>query len=165
MTNFHSIPSRNSTGETSAEDANDLALTEKRRRNARASARFRDRRKQREREMRQRCEQLEQRVMELESLLACTSEGKAQLAAAYWRAEAELREMRILELERQVSKKTGVSNGSADCTWFSCICCKKPSAMQVLAHLNIATMAPILRTSKQHRHRSNVENISTRLPK
>lgn len=42
-------------------------LAEKRRRNAGASARFRDRRKQREREMQEKCQFLERRVQELES--------------------------------------------------------------------------------------------------
>ncbi|KAG0173108.1 hypothetical protein DFQ28_006056 [Apophysomyces sp. BC1034] len=44
-------------------------LAEKRRRNAGASARFRDRRKQREREIQDRCRQLEQRTRELEEAL------------------------------------------------------------------------------------------------
>ncbi|CAG8451707.1 5385_t:CDS:2 [Scutellospora calospora] len=43
-------------------------LAEKRRRNAGASARFRDRRKQREREMQDKCQFLERRVQELESM-------------------------------------------------------------------------------------------------
>ncbi|CAG8729846.1 3893_t:CDS:2 [Dentiscutata erythropus] len=43
-------------------------LAEKRRRNAGASARFRDRRKQREREMQEKCQFLERRVQELESM-------------------------------------------------------------------------------------------------
>ncbi|KAF7732145.1 hypothetical protein EC973_006400 [Apophysomyces ossiformis] len=44
-------------------------LAEKRRRNAGASARFRDRRKQREREIQDRCRQLEHRTRELEEAL------------------------------------------------------------------------------------------------
>ncbi|KAG9306166.1 hypothetical protein G9A89_016070 [Geosiphon pyriformis] len=43
-------------------------LAEKRRRNAGASARFRDRRKQRERDMQEKCQFLERRVQELESI-------------------------------------------------------------------------------------------------
>jgi hypothetical protein len=43
-------------------------LAEKRRRNAGASARFRDRRKQREREMQEKCQFLERRVQELENM-------------------------------------------------------------------------------------------------
>jgi len=43
-------------------------LAEKRRRNAGASARFRDRRKQREREMQEKCQFLERRVQELEGM-------------------------------------------------------------------------------------------------
>jgi Basic region leucine zipper len=45
-------------------------LAEKRRRNAGASARFRDRRKQRERDMGDKCHQLEERVRELEIALS-----------------------------------------------------------------------------------------------
>lgn len=45
-------------------------LAEKRRRNAGASARFRDRRKQRERDMSEKCHQLEERVKELEIALS-----------------------------------------------------------------------------------------------
>ncbi|KAI8579648.1 hypothetical protein K450DRAFT_240802 [Umbelopsis ramanniana AG] len=45
-------------------------LAEKRRRNAGASARFRDRRKQRERDMTDKCHQLEERVRELEIALS-----------------------------------------------------------------------------------------------
>ncbi|CAO3671279.1 unnamed protein product [Umbelopsis ramanniana] len=45
-------------------------LAEKRRRNAGASARFRDRRKQRERDMGDKCHQLEERVKELEIALS-----------------------------------------------------------------------------------------------
>ncbi|KAH8549282.1 hypothetical protein BGW37DRAFT_112829 [Umbelopsis sp. PMI_123] len=45
-------------------------LAEKRRRNAGASARFRDRRKQRERDMNERCHHLEERVKELELALS-----------------------------------------------------------------------------------------------
>lgn len=45
-------------------------LAEKRRRNAGASARFRDRRKQREQDMHDRCAQLQARVHELEQALA-----------------------------------------------------------------------------------------------
>lgn len=44
-------------------------LAEKRRRNAGASARFRDRRKQRERELQDKCHELEQRTKELENAL------------------------------------------------------------------------------------------------
>lgn len=44
-------------------------LAEKRRRNAGASARFRDRRKQRERELLDKCNELEQRVKEVENAL------------------------------------------------------------------------------------------------
>ncbi|CAO3662062.1 hypothetical protein CU097_010876 [Rhizopus azygosporus] len=44
-------------------------LAEKRRRNAGASARFRDRRKQRERELQERCQNLEKRTQELEDAL------------------------------------------------------------------------------------------------
>ncbi|CAI2179801.1 9822_t:CDS:2, partial [Funneliformis geosporum] len=53
-------------GRSGVDPASEL-LAEKRRRNAGASARFRDRRKQREREMQEKCQFLERRVQELES--------------------------------------------------------------------------------------------------
>ncbi|RKP10314.1 hypothetical protein THASP1DRAFT_21963 [Thamnocephalis sphaerospora] len=86
------------------DDGGDPQLVEKRRRNARASARFRDRRKQREREMRYRCEQLEQRVMHLESLLARSDVGNVQLEMEHWRVEAERQAARVRELETKLSQ-------------------------------------------------------------
>ncbi|KAG0745645.1 hypothetical protein G6F57_009448 [Rhizopus arrhizus] len=50
-------------------------LAEKRRRNAGASARFRDRRKQRERELQERCQVLEKRAVDLEDALRMMDPG------------------------------------------------------------------------------------------
>ncbi|CAG8721564.1 10639_t:CDS:2, partial [Acaulospora colombiana] len=66
-------------------------LAEKRRRNAGASARFRDRRKQREREMQEKCRFLERRVQELE----CTDSAK-----------------RISELEKKLMEVNEEKNAS-----------------------------------------------------
>ncbi|KAI8054305.1 hypothetical protein BDF22DRAFT_742230 [Syncephalis plumigaleata] len=95
----------NISGAGSVDEHDDVLLTEKRRRNARASARFRDRRKQREREMRNRCEQLEQRVMQLEALLSSSDTGAARLDAERWRVEAQRQASRVCELEEEVFRQ------------------------------------------------------------
>ncbi|KAI9284753.1 hypothetical protein BC943DRAFT_367339 [Umbelopsis sp. AD052] len=57
-------------GRSGSQLTSEQVLAEKRRRNAGASARFRDRRKQRERDMGDKCHQLEERVRELETALS-----------------------------------------------------------------------------------------------
>ncbi|KAI9599103.1 hypothetical protein BDF19DRAFT_419405 [Syncephalis fuscata] len=98
----------NASGTGSVDEHEDPLLTEKRRRNARASARFRDRRKQREREMRGRCEQLEQRVMQLEALLNSSDVGNARLEAERWRMEAQRQASRACELEDELFRQRQV---------------------------------------------------------
>ncbi|CAG8496068.1 6079_t:CDS:2 [Cetraspora pellucida] len=80
-------------------------LAEKRRRNAGASARFRDRRKQREREMQEKCQFLERRVQELESMDSAKHiielEKKLDEAIADKKAAQE----RLLEMEKELRSK------------------------------------------------------------
>jgi len=78
-------------------------LAEKRRRNAGASARFRDRRKQREREMQEKCQFLERRVQELESMDSAKriSELEKKLEDANNERDASNQKLRDQEKEIQ----------------------------------------------------------------
>ncbi|CAG8499589.1 5497_t:CDS:2 [Paraglomus occultum] len=79
-------------------------LAEKRRRNAGASARFRDRRKQREKEMQEKCQYLEKRIQKLEGLdsVKKINELEKKLEEANKENESYLK--KIKDLESQIEQ-------------------------------------------------------------
>nr|CAG8611346.1 16003_t:CDS:2 [Entrophospora candida] len=79
-------------------------LAEKRRRNAGASARFRDRRKQREREMQEKCQFLEKRVQELENMDNAKRIVELEKSLGEAINEKESDKSRIRELEKEVER-------------------------------------------------------------
>jgi len=79
-------------------------LAEKRRRNAGASARFRDRRKQREKEMQEKCQYLEKRLQKLESLDSVKKINELEKKLEEANKENQLNLERIKKLESQVAE-------------------------------------------------------------
>lgn len=80
-------------------------LAEKRRRNAGASARFRDRRKQREREMQEKCQFLERRVQELESTDSAKRIAELEKKLEEANEERDSSNKKLQELEKEVCLK------------------------------------------------------------
>ncbi|CAG8603126.1 6928_t:CDS:2, partial [Acaulospora morrowiae] len=77
-------------------------LAEKRRRNAGASARFRDRRKQREREMQEKCRFLERRVQELESTDSAKRIAELEKRLMEVTEEKNASQYKLRELEKEI---------------------------------------------------------------
>ncbi|CAG8512658.1 5457_t:CDS:2 [Ambispora leptoticha] len=75
---------------------------EKRRRNAGASARFRDRRKQRERDMQEKCQFLERRVQELESMDTAKRISELERRLEEANSEKHDAKSKIRELEEEI---------------------------------------------------------------
>lgn len=81
-------------------------LAEKRRRNAGASARFRDRRKQREQDMHERCAQLQVRIRELEQALArATGQSIEEIQEGH---EIRIRRRSSSTLSDEAQEKSGL---------------------------------------------------------
>ncbi|CAG8738269.1 12806_t:CDS:2, partial [Racocetra fulgida] len=80
-------------------------LAEKRRRNAGASARFRDRRKQREREMQEKCQFLERRVQELESMDSAKHIMELEKKLEEAVADKKTFQEKIVEMEKELRSK------------------------------------------------------------
>jgi hypothetical protein len=86
--------------------SSEQVLAEKRRRNAGASARFRDRRKQRERDMNDRCAQLQARVHELEQALArATGQSLEEIQEGH---EIRVRRRSSSALSDEIQEKNGL---------------------------------------------------------
>ncbi|GBC02092.1 hypothetical protein RclHR1_04440022 [Rhizophagus clarus] len=79
-------------------------LAEKRRRNAGASARFRDRRKQREREMQEKCQFLERKVQELESTDSAKRIAELVKKLEEANKEKETTDQKLQEQEKEILK-------------------------------------------------------------
>jgi hypothetical protein len=79
-------------------------LAEKRRRNAGASARFRDRRKQREREMQEKCQFLERRVQELESTDSAKRIAELEKKLEEANEEKDTSSQKLQEQEKEIHK-------------------------------------------------------------
>jgi len=79
-------------------------LAEKRRRNAGASARFRDRRKQREREMQEKCQFLERRVQELESTDSAKRIAELEKKLEEANEERDSTNKKLQEQEKEILK-------------------------------------------------------------
>ncbi|RIA97060.1 hypothetical protein C1645_871636 [Glomus cerebriforme] len=79
-------------------------LAEKRRRNAGASARFRDRRKQREREMQEKCQFLERRVQELENTDSAKRIAELEKKLEEANAEKDTANQKLQEQEKEIHK-------------------------------------------------------------
>ncbi|CAG8490533.1 7736_t:CDS:2 [Paraglomus brasilianum] len=79
-------------------------LAEKRRRNAGASARFRDRRKQREKEMQEKCQFLEKRIQKLEGLDSVKKINELEKKLEEANKENQSKLKKIKELESQIEQ-------------------------------------------------------------
>ncbi|CAG8474661.1 6117_t:CDS:2 [Ambispora gerdemannii] len=121
---------------------------EKRRRNAGASARFRDRRKQRERDMQEKCQFLERRVQELESLDTAKRISELERRLEEANSEKHNAKSKIRELEDEVSVHDYLtppsSSGESDAKEYYSPQSRssRSSSIQGKFHYRVHTIAP-----------------------